>query len=102
MALDEAPQLEDGDTVRSPLDEVLAEELRSIRSDLEALPDSPRARELRGWVSRYERDLSSCRLHGGDSARLGALCELVCELQGHAEALARAPAGTSVSTRPAP
>jgi hypothetical protein len=87
MPDDDRNGFEDEHTRRTPLAEALAEELSSVRASLEALPDSPRSRELRVRVAKYEHALSSCRGTKADGAQQRALCELVCKLRTDTEAL---------------
>lgn len=82
-----------------PLDELLADEMQSARRTLNAVPDSPRRRELRVRSGTYERALTNCRHLEAGQAQESMLCELISELRVETEALREA---TIASATPVP
>ena len=88
------------DTLRVPIEDVLDDELRSLRTILEALPDSPRNRELRARLSTFQRALERCRGLETNHSQRTALCELVGELRADAEALSDVASKVLAQMRP--
>ena len=78
----------DGDeTMRASTEEVVRGVIGSIDGALDALPDSPRVRELRMTAKTYERALETWQRSPPSNEQERALRELAFELQSEVEAL---------------
>jgi len=78
---------DDEETIRTPVDGLVCTDVQEIRAVLEALPDSPRCRELRGRVETYERALEAQKHVELRQAQRWALLELIVELRQRTEEL---------------